>query len=93
VAVETPRLAGISSAPQCYTWRFITALCPPTYYWCGTELSLYAQQMETVSHTYSITAYGNIIFLFTPFHIHPLFEEHNYGVKQGFGVLEYLFDP
>jgi hypothetical protein len=31
---------------------------------------------------------GNIIFLFTSFfYLHPLFQEFNQGVKQGFGVI------
>jgi hypothetical protein len=36
--------------------------------------------------TYCIISYENIIFYLCPFDLHPLYQEHSYGIKQGLGV-------
>jgi hypothetical protein len=40
-----------------------------------------------LTRTCFIISYENIVFLFYAlFDLHPLFQDHNYGVKQGLGV-------
>ena len=37
-------------------------------------------------HLFTPCFYGNIIFYLCLFDLHPLFQEHDWGLKQGFGV-------